>query len=84
MHYRIYSQVLHLLLKSIRNISMDMNTLDMLERSNAIPVLVPFLNSVTENQNQVLACMYDLCKIKVRSQILALDVSKECNRLGHV
>lgn len=59
-----------LLLKSIRNISMDSTTLDLLEAAGAIPALVPFLDAaaVSENQHQVLLTMYYLCQIKASRQ----------------
>ena len=55
-----------LLLKSIRNISMDSTTLDLLEAAGAIPALIPFLDpmAASENQHQVLLTMYYLCQIK--------------------
>jgi hypothetical protein len=62
--------VLILLLKSIRNISMDSTTLDLLESAGAIPALIPFLEAtqVSENQHQVLLTMYYLCQIKSSRQ----------------
>lgn len=62
--------ILILLLKSIRNISMDSTTLDLLESAGAIPALIPFLDSkqVSENQHQVLLTMYYLCQIKSSRQ----------------
>eukprot|EP00457_Paulinella_chromatophora_P000887 gb/GEZN01000888.1/.p1 GENE.gb/GEZN01000888.1/~~gb/GEZN01000888.1/.p1 ORF type:complete len:1118 (-),score=151.66 gb/GEZN01000888.1/:33-3386(-) len=62
-----------LILKSLRNIAMDPATLDLLESAGAIPALIPFLNGAAENQNQVLACMYDLVKIKSTRQNQAAE-----------
>lgn len=63
-------EILILLLKSIRNISMDSTTLDLLESAGAIPALIPFLDAsqVSENQHQVLLTMYYLCQIKSSRQ----------------
>jgi len=63
-------ELLLLLLKSIRNISMDSTTLDLLEAAGAIPALIPFLEpqQVSENQHQVLLTMYYLCQIKQSRQ----------------
>jgi Protein kinase domain len=53
------------IIKAIKNFSMDPSTLDMLEDANAIPALIPFLNSQhVEVQHQVLIAMYYLCTIK--------------------
>eukprot|EP00808_Paulinella_micropora_P021792 g56479.t1 len=62
-----------LILKSFRNIAMDPATLDLLESAGAIPALIPFLSGIAENQNQVLACMYDLVKIKSSRQNQAAE-----------
>jgi len=60
---------LNVILKSIRNMSMDPTTLDFLEAAGAIPVLVPFLDSAhADIQNQVLTSMYYLCTIKASRQ----------------
>lgn len=62
-------ETLLLVLKSIRSISMESTTLDLLEQAGAIPALIPFLNSThPENQHQVLLTMYYLCQIKTSRQ----------------
>lgn len=62
-------EALNLLLKSIRCISMDPNTLDLLEAAGAIPALITFLDSqYPDVQNQVLLCMYYLSTIKASRQ----------------
>lgn len=61
--------VLHLVLKSVRNISMESTTLDLLESAGAIPALVPLLSSpYADVQNQVLLSMYYLSTINTNRQ----------------
>jgi len=58
------SDVLLLILKSIRQLAMDDTTLDSLEQAGAIPALIPYFNSPhPEVQNQVLLSMYYLCQL---------------------
>jgi len=58
-----------LLLKSIRNISMDTTTLDLLEKAGAIPALIPYLDSSQPyNVNEALLSLYYLCQIKSSRQ----------------
>jgi hypothetical protein len=62
-------EVLILILRSIRNITMDVNTLDLLEAAGAIPALIPILSSTyPENVNQALLSLYYLCQIKASRQ----------------
>eukprot|EP01113_Clastostelium_recurvatum_P037254 TRINITY_DN5420_c0_g2_i1.p1 TRINITY_DN5420_c0_g2~~TRINITY_DN5420_c0_g2_i1.p1 ORF type:complete len:1097 (-),score=420.63 TRINITY_DN5420_c0_g2_i1:391-3681(-) len=64
------------ILKSIKQLSMDLNTLSSLQHAGAIPILVPFLADtqgphVTDIHNQVLNTMYNLCRIDPERQALA-------------
>lgn len=59
-----------ILLKSIKNISMDSSTLDNLESTTAIQTLLLYLNATntSEHQATVLLSMYYLCQIKQSRQ----------------
>ncbi|KAI0243485.1 Protein kinase of the Mitotic Exit Network, partial [Massospora cicadina] len=63
-------------LKCIRNLSMNPTTLETLERAKAIEILTEFLTSknaigATEICNQVLNTLYNLCRINKHRQELA-------------
>ncbi|KAJ9051580.1 Protein kinase of the Mitotic Exit Network, variant 3 [Entomophthora muscae] len=65
-----------IVLKCIRNLSMNPNTLETLERAEAIEILTRFLTSknaigATEICNQVLNTLYNLCRINKHRQELA-------------
>ena len=59
-----------LILKSVRNISMDPSTLDSMEKAGAINVLIPLMDAQFPEyiQNQVLLSMYYLTTIKASRQ----------------
>ena len=70
--------VLLKVLKCIKFLSMEANTLDPLQRAGFIPKLVSFLNFtagtlVTEMHSQVLNALYNLCKLnRTRQEQAAL------------
>ena len=67
---RVPAAQLVLLVKAIRNLSMDDRTLDGLEAAGVIHKLVPLLAlaGAPEVPNQVLMCMHYMCKIKTSRQ----------------
>ena len=72
---------LTLILKSIRNITMDSSTLDLLENAGAIPALAPHLSSSHHDiQIQVLMSMYYLSTIKASRQ----EQAARCGVIPHL
>eukprot|EP01035_Chromulina_nebulosa_P021002 gene21002-27215_t len=65
-----YMDIILLLLKCLKNLSMEPSTLLDLEKAGTIVTLVPLLNGPisTKCKNQVLPCIFNLCRINKRRQ----------------
>jgi serine/threonine protein kinase len=65
-----YLDIMELLLKCIKNLSMEPSALAELENSGAIGTLIPLLQGPLRERclNHVLPCMYNLCRINKRRQ----------------
>lgn len=65
-----YVEIIHLLLKCTKNLSMEPSVLADLERSGAVVTLVPLLNGPLSDKckNNMLLCIFNLCRINKRRQ----------------
>lgn len=65
-----YLEIIELLLKCLKNLSMEPNTLDELERAGAMDILVPLLFGPISEQCKVyiLPCIFNMCRINRKRQ----------------
>ena len=68
-----YIDIVELLLKCIKNLSMEPTALVALEQSGAIGTLIPLLDGPIRERckNHVMPCLFNLCRINKRRQELA-------------
>ena len=68
-----YIEIIELLLKCVKNLSMEPKILDHLERAGTIATLIPLLSGpISERcKNHVLPCLFNMCRINKRRQELA-------------
>ena len=78
----VFVEVVELLLKSVKNLSMEPSVLDNLERSNIIPLLIKLLDGPLRERcrNHVLPSMFNLCRVNRKRQELAAT----CGLIPHL
>jgi serine/threonine protein kinase len=67
---KAYLEIIMLMLRIVKNLSNEPSVLFNLERAGTIPTLVPLLNGPLSDKckQQVLACIYNLCRVNKRRQ----------------
>ena len=69
----MYIQIIELLLKCIKNLSMEPSVLQIMEEADTIRILIKLLNGPIRERckNHVLPCMFNLCRINRKRQEIA-------------
>jgi hypothetical protein len=71
-----YLEIIELLLKCIKNLSMEPSSLDYLEKAGSLEALVPLLNGPVSERFKVhiLPCIFNMCRINRRRQEIAASL----------